>query len=49
MSLLDISYSCTLDDSRISKIEHGRYNITLGTIFELAQGLDVVPTKLLDF
>ena len=49
MSLLDLSYNCSLDDSRISKIEHGRYNITLSTIVELAGGLGISPSKLLDF
>lgn len=49
MSLLDVSYACALDDSRISKIEHGRYNISLSTIVELAKGLDVPAAELLDF
>ena len=49
MSLLDVSYNCDIDDSRISKIEHGKVNITIGTLFELARGLEVDPAKLLDF
>ena len=49
MSLLDVSYNCDLDDSRISKIELGKVNITLGTLVELAKGLEVDPVKLLDF
>jgi transcriptional regulator with XRE-family HTH domain len=49
MSLLDVSYNCDLDDSRINKIEHGKVNITIGTLFELAKGLDVKPIELLDF
>lgn len=48
-SLLDLSYNTSLDDSNISKIEHGKFNITLGTIVELAKGLDIHPKKLLDF
>jgi transcriptional regulator with XRE-family HTH domain len=49
LSLLELSYNTTLDDSNISKIEHGKFNITLATIVELAKGLDVPPKKLLDF
>lgn len=49
LSLLNVSYNCSIDDSKISKIEHGRINITLSTIVELAKGLDVPPKKLLDF
>jgi len=49
LSLLKLSYNCSLDESNISKIEHGKVNITLSTILELAKGLDVPPKKLLDF
>lgn len=49
MSLLDVSYNCSLSNGRISEIEHGQYNITLGTILELAKGLEIEPVKLLDF
>lgn len=49
MSLLDVSYNCNIDDSKISKIEHGKFNITLATIVELAKGLNVHHKKLLDF
>jgi transcriptional regulator with XRE-family HTH domain len=49
LSLLNVSYNCAIDDSKISKIEHGRINITLSTIVELAKGLDVHPKKLFDF
>jgi transcriptional regulator with XRE-family HTH domain len=49
MSLLKMSYNCSLDESNISKIEHGKFNISLSTIFELAKGLDISPKKLLDF
>jgi transcriptional regulator with XRE-family HTH domain len=49
MSLLDVSYNCDLDDSRINKIEHGKVNITIGTLFELAKGLGVPVVQLLSF
>ena len=49
LSLLQLSYNCTIDESNISKIEHGKFNITLSTIVELSMGLEVHPKKLLDF
>lgn len=49
LSLLKLSYNCSLDESNISKIEHGKFNVTLATIIELAKGLEVAPKKLLDF
>lgn len=49
MSLLDVSYNCSLGDGRISEIEHGKFNVTLGTILELAKGLEITPSRLLDF
>jgi len=47
MSLLDVSYNCDLDDSRISKIEQGKVNPTMATLFELAKGLEVDALTLL--
>ena len=35
--------------STLSKIEHGKVNITLISLIDLADGLDVPPKKLLDF
>jgi transcriptional regulator with XRE-family HTH domain len=49
MSLLDVSYNCSLDDSHISKIEQGEFNLTLGTMLELAKGLEIHPSELLQF
>ena len=49
LSLLQLSYNCSIDESNISKIEHGKFNITLATIVELANGLEIHPKKLLDF
>lgn len=48
-SLLDVDRMCDLDESNISKIENGKVNIQLSTIFELAKGLGVEPKDLLDF
>ena len=49
LSLLQLSYNCSLDESNISKIEHGKFDIRLSTIIELANGLEVHQKKLLDF
>lgn len=49
ISLLQLSYNCSIDESKISKIEHGRFNIKMSTLFELAKGLDISPERLLNF
>lgn len=49
LSLRSLASMCNLDDSNISKIENGKVNIQLSTIFELAKGLNVEPKELLDF
>jgi len=48
-SLRSLAANCDLDDSQISKIENGKTNIQLSTIFELAKGLGVEAKELLDF
>jgi transcriptional regulator with XRE-family HTH domain len=48
-SLIDVDRRCELDESNISKMENGKINIQLSTIFELAKGLNVEPKDLLDF
>ncbi|RZF60252.1 helix-turn-helix domain-containing protein [Sphingobacterium corticibacterium] len=48
-SLRKVASQCDLDDSNISKIENGKFNIQLSTIIELAKGLEVHPSKLLDY
>lgn len=49
LSLLQMSYNCSIDNSKISKIEHGRFDIQLHTILELAKGLAIQPKELFDF
>ncbi|MGZ3834901.1 MAG: helix-turn-helix domain-containing protein [Mucilaginibacter sp.] len=49
LSLRSLAANCNLDDSQISKIENGKTNIQLSTIFELAKGLGIEPKDLLDF
>lgn len=49
ISQRSLASSCTIDHSDISKIERGERNITVLTIVELANALEVKPRKLLDF
>ena len=46
LSLIEVAARCALTDGRISDVEQGKYNITLGTILELAKGLNVRPSRL---
>lgn len=49
LSLREMSYACNIDNSKIAKIEKGMVNITLTTILELSNGLNVHPQKLFDY
>lgn len=49
LSLRELSYACNIDNSKISKIEQGKVNVTVLTLLELAAGLEISPTELLDF
>lgn len=49
MSLRDLSYSCNIDNSKISKIEQGKINITFTTILELASALELHPSVLFSY
>lgn len=49
ISQRSLATSCNVDHSHISKIERGEKNITILTILELANALEVKPKKLLDF
>ncbi|WP_371878169.1 helix-turn-helix domain-containing protein [Chitinophaga nivalis] len=49
LSLRQLSYLCKVDYSKIGAMERGEINITLLTIKELALGLDVPPSMLLNF
>ncbi|WP_428985344.1 helix-turn-helix domain-containing protein [Sphingobacterium oryzagri] len=48
-SLRMVASKCNLDDSNISKIENGKFNVQLSTIIELAKGLEVHPSALLEY
>lgn len=49
LSLRDLSAKCDLDSSKISKMENGKTNLQLSSIFELAKGLEIEPKELIDF
>ena len=49
LSLRRLAELCDLDNSNISKIEHGKFDIQLSTIVELAKGLKVHPSELLKY
>ena len=49
LSLRKLATNCDLDDSYISKVENGKFNVQLSTIIELAKGLDIDPKDLLNF
>ena len=40
---------CNIDFSNLRKIEQGKLNVTLITILELAKGLDVQASELLNY
>jgi transcriptional regulator with XRE-family HTH domain len=47
LTVRKLSHQCDLDNSKLSKIENGRINISLSTLVELARGLQVNPSELL--
>ena len=47
LSLRQVAARCSLDNSKISKIEKGKVNVSLSTIADLALGLDVPLTELM--
>lgn len=49
MTQVTLGVKCGLDDSQISKLERGVWDIQLSTIVILAKGLGVEPKELLDF
>lgn len=49
LSFRTLSQKCDLDYADLNKIEKGKRNITLSTIIELANGLDIHPRELFDF
>jgi transcriptional regulator with XRE-family HTH domain len=48
LSLRQVAAACQLDNSKIAKIEDGKFNVALSTIIELSRGLGVTPSSLLE-
>lgn len=48
LSLREVSYNCSIGHSRISEIEHGKHDMRISTLVELAEGLGVEVAKLLE-
>jgi transcriptional regulator with XRE-family HTH domain len=48
LSLRDMSYACTIDHSKIAKIEKGQINITFTTILQIAAALEIQPSEILN-
>lgn len=49
LSLRALAQRCDIDHSDIGKIEKGQINIQIGTVMELAKGLNLHPSELFDF
>ncbi len=47
LTLRQVAASCHLDNSKIAKIEDGKFNVALSTIVELSLGLGTAPSMLL--
>jgi transcriptional regulator with XRE-family HTH domain len=48
LTLRQVAAACQLDNSKIAKIEDGKFNVSLSTIIELSRGLNVRPSSLLN-
>lgn len=48
LSQRELSSRCDVDYGKISKLENSKANLTLTTLIELAEGLEVHPKQLLD-
>ena len=49
MNQITLAVKCGMDNSQISKLERGIWDIQLSTIVILAKALQVEPKELLDF
>jgi transcriptional regulator with XRE-family HTH domain len=49
MTQITLAVKCGMDNSQISKLERGIWDIQLSTIVILAKALQVEPKELLDF
>ena len=48
LSQRELSSRCDVDYGKISKLENNKANLTLTTLIEIAEGLEVHPKDLLD-
>lgn len=49
LSLREMSYACSIDNSKIAKIEKGMINITFTTLLQLATALETHASTLLHY
>jgi transcriptional regulator with XRE-family HTH domain len=49
MTQITLAVKCEMDNSQISKLERGIWDIQLSTIVILAKALQVEPKEVLDF
>ncbi len=49
ISIRELSARANLEYSQVQRIEKGKVNLSLTTVIALADGLDIMPKKLLDF
>ena len=48
LSIRELSSQCDVDYGKISKLENNKANLTVTTLIELAEGLEIHPKELLD-
>lgn len=48
ISMRDLAARCDIDYAKISKLENNKANVTLTTLIELAEGLEIHLSELLD-
>jgi transcriptional regulator with XRE-family HTH domain len=46
LSIRELSSRCDVDYGKISKLENNKANLTLTTLIELAEGLEIHPKEL---
>jgi len=49
MTITDLAYNCELDSQNLRKYENGKQEMKISTLKRIAEGLNISPSKLLDF
>ena len=49
LSIREMSYACSIDNSKIAKIEKGMINITFTTLLQLATALETHASALMEY